>query len=233
MFLSWLYDNNEKSASLLTIYIVSNLISLISVSFIKLICYSFSWDSINLKIKSLVKNNNKLEDYSTSLLHSVGLLFLLFANFFIVNSNYFYRDTILYSMSYFIYDIYIIIEKKYSHLFLYHHILALVNLLIGYHNDIFLIPTIISLFIGELSNPLQNTYKICKIIDYKHTDIILKIFIYVFLFLRIIVFPLYWINSDIFSLKNSIYIIYNFILLLGCIVSAVWAKDMFKILKKK
>ena len=61
-----------------------------------------------------------------------------------------------FTISYFLYDINIIIDHKYSKLFLYHHIMSITNLLIGIFNKNFLDYTITSLIIGELSNPLQN-----------------------------------------------------------------------------
>lgn len=231
MFVNWIINNNENIYNLVSLYTFVNIISLISYNFVKLSCYSLFWNNINIKVKILIKNN-KLEDYITSLLHSIGLLFLIICNFLTVNNNYIYKDIVLYSISYFIYDIYVIIEKKYNKLFLYHHILALTNLIIGYNYEIFLIPTIMSLFIGELSNPFQNTYKICKIIKHKNTDCILKVFICIFFVLRLFIFPIYWINSDIFNLNSNISKIYNFIFLLGSIVSGIWVKNMFKILKK-
>jgi hypothetical protein len=228
---NWFYDNNTDSINLIGITLVCNLISLININIISLYCYYLFWGNVNTKVKSIT-NNQKVGDYTSSFIHSLGLMITIFVNIFL-DSNYVRYHILYYTMSYFLYDINIIVEHKYSKLFLYHHIMSIINLLIGIFNTRFLDYTLTCLLIGELSNPLQNLWNIAKIKNNKHQDIIFKYFTYSFLGLRAIVFPIYWFKSGLIYEDGYSGLLYNINMSLGLITSYVWGYKMIKIYYSK
>lgn len=228
---NWFYDNNTDSINLLGLTLLCNLISLININFISVYCYYLMWGNVNTKIKNMT-NNQRVSDYASSFIHSIGLILVMFINL-LFDSTYIRYQILFYTISYFLYDINIIIDHKYSKLFLYHHIMSITNLLIGIFNENFLNYTLTCLLIGELSNPLQNLWNIAKIKDHKHQNIIFKYFTYSFIGLRAIIFPIYWFQSGLIYENSNSALIYNLNMFLGLITSYIWGFKMVKIYYNK
>lgn len=230
-FLEWGYNTNIEAINLLFLSVVANIISLINFNFITTLVYSISWYNINSKLFGLSKNS-VYADYWVSLLHSIGLIIMMLINSFI-GSNLIKNNILIYTLSYFLYDIFIVINHKYSKLFLYHHVLSILTLIIALINQEYLDIILVILLLGEVTNPFQNLYNILKINQHEYTDIVFKYFTFSFCFIRLIVFPLYWIKSGLLSENNMNANIINFNLLLGTITSGFWIFKMCSIYKKK
>lgn len=230
-FLEWGYEKNIEAVNLVLFSVIANIISLVNFNLVTLCAYSISWYNINSKIYGLSKNNI-YTDYWVSLLHSVGLIIMMILNTFI-NSTFIKNNILIYTMSYFFYDMFIIVNHKYSKLFLYHHILSILTLIIAFFNEEYLDRILFILLLGEISNPCQNTYNILKIRKHEYTDTVFKYFTIFFCFLRIFVFPIYWYSSGLLFENNKYSNIINFNLLLGTITSGFWIFKMCSIYRKK
>ena len=135
---------------------------------------------------------------------------------------------IYFSASYFIYDSIFILINKCDLMFLAHHFLILLIYYITINNNIGAKFIIYSIFLGEITNPLQITWSISRVLNYnKITDYIFPIFSFNFIIVRTFVIPYYHylLLKDMFS--NS-YTIINYTLiiisLIGNLGSLMWVR---------
>ena len=147
-------------------------------------------------------------------------------------------DSLIFSLTYFIYDLYHVIYSKFDKLFIIHHSLCILTIGTILYLDK-LGPLIGQcLFLGEITNPLQNLwryFKIKKIVYWE--NYVFQLFSMLFLFIRGFVSPIYvyyavnnMINSDInlfFSITISLYLI------LGTVGSLIWCLNLVQVITKK
>ena len=168
---------------------------------------------------------------------SHALLTIMGSLYFIINENW-ESDTfndnqiklIHFSASYFIYDSIFILINKIDLMFLAHHFLILLIYYITVSNNIGAKFIIYSIFLGEITNPLQITWSISRVLNYnKITDYIFPIFSFNFIIVRTFVIPYYHylLLKDMFS--NS-YTIINYTLiiisLIGNLGSLIWVRSI-------
>ena len=166
---------------------------------------------------------------------SHALLTIMGSLYFIMNETWesdIFNDNqlklIYFSASYFIYDSIFILINKCELMFLAHHCLILLIYYITTSNNIGSKFIIYSIFLGEITNPLQITWSISRVLNYnKITDYIFPIFSFNFIIVRTFVIPYYHylLLKDMFG--NS-YTIINYTLiiisLIGNIGSLMWVR---------
>ena len=191
---------------------------------------------------NLIIIHSVLPKYFHNLNISLNLVSLTHASFTIMGSLYFilnekwendrfndYQLQLIYfSASYFIYDSIFILINKCDLMFLGHHSIILLIYYITVSNNIGAKFIMYSIFLGEITNPLQITWCISRVLKYnKLTDYIFPIFSFNFIIVRTFVIPYYHylLLKDMFG--NS-YTIINYTLiiisLIGNIGSLMWVR---------
>jgi hypothetical protein len=218
------------------------IIELIPSSIFKILLGVLIWfcifNDINIKEKNFYLSSCKVAFYHSTicvLLMSPSILFNMIDYKSLWIARY---DSLIFSLTYFIYDLYHVIYSKFDKLFIIHHSLCILTIGSILYLDQ-LGPLIAQcLFLGELTNPLQNLwryFKIKKIVYWENH--MFKLFSILFLLIRGIVSPLYVyyavnniIYSDInlfFSLTISTY------LLAGTLGSLIWCLNLIQVITKK
>lgn len=146
---------------------------------------------------------------------------------------------IYFSASYFIYDSIRMIFKKMDIMFLLHHILILFVYYITLSNDIGCKFIMYTIFYGEITNPLQISWHLSRVLKYnKINNYIFPLFSFNFTIIRLIILPYYHYN-----IFKDMYVNYYFtnyystIILILCSIignigSLVWVKGIIKKLIK-
>ena len=199
---------------------------------------------------NLIIIHSFIPKYCHNLNISIDLVSLTHALLTIIGSLYFIiNDTwesdnfndnhiklIYFSASYFIYDIIFILINKCDLMFLGHHSIILFIYYITLSNNIGAKFIMYSIFLGEITNPLQITWCISRVLKYnKLKDYIFPIFSFNFIIVRTFIIPYYHylLIKDMFV--NS-YNIINYILivisLIGNLGSLIWVHAIIKKLIK-
>ena len=143
------------------------IVELIPSSIFKLLLGVLIWfcifNDINLKENNVYLSSCKVAFYHSAicvLLMSPSILF----NMLDYNSLWIARyDSLIFSLTYFIYDLYHVIYSKFDKLFIIHHSLCILTIGTILYLDK-LGPLIGQcLFLGEITNPLQNLWRYFKI----------------------------------------------------------------------
>ena len=228
-FITWFFNSNYNIILTILTLIMSYIISYVPIDIWYISLYSMFWYNFNTRL--LV--NFKYSNYIVSFTHSVLVLLLIFIyicifNYITESVNNYSNQIINFCLSYFIYDIIIVIENNYSKIYLYHHLFCIINLLITLYDPSYIHYTFMTILLGEISNPTQNVWKICQKCNLKHEKQIFNIFRYQFIILRFVMFPIYWIYSGLLTNISIINIIYNLNLLLGFLGSIYWGIKIIK-----
>ena len=148
------------------------------------------------------------------------------------------KQIITFSQSYFIYDIIYMLMYSYSSTFILHHICVLlayyISLTYNYGSKL----VFCTIFIGEITNPLQISYFISKYLKLdKINDYFLPVFSFNFLIFRNIVFPTTFFVMYYQMLNDNFQAVPYFSLMIlhlsGISGGIVWSKKLIGIIKSK
>ena len=125
----------------------------------------------------------------------------------------------------------------YSNIFVIHHLLVISAYLTSLTYDYGSKLVFLTIFIGEITNPLQISWFLSKYLKYdKIKEFVFPIFACVFLIFRTIVFPLFFIKMYYQMYNDNIQVIPYFSLfilnLLGIFGSFIWCQKLIINIKK-
>ena len=137
------------------------------------------------------------------------------------------------SASYFIYDCLFMLLSKFSLMFFAHHLIILGVYYIALTYDYGYKLVILSLFWGEITNPLQITWFLSRMLNYKKLEhYIFPIFSFNFIIIRTLILPLihYTMISSLFKTRDNYYptIGLSILIILGTLGGMLWTKKMIK-----
>lgn len=188
------------------------------------------WFKINIKTSKITNKYFQetllIPDYITSFVHSAFLLILLLLRY-IIHSNYYDHNILLFTLCYFIYDIGIIILNNHKLIFIAHHLLSIISILITLQESHIINITLNLLLIAEISNPFQNAWQILKRIDHQDQNFYYTLFSNLFVIQRLIIFPMFMYNNFVFK-YNINNIVYYTIISFGHMINIYWSYLIIK-----
>jgi hypothetical protein len=179
-----------------------------------------------------------------SLTHALGTIggsaYILYNNPSINNFDGLDKNSlalITFSSSYFIYDLIIMMFTNINILFILHHLLILMVYYITITYNYSAKFVILSIFWGEITNPLQITWRLSNKLNYKKLEnFVFPVFSFNFIIVRTIVVPLmqYSMLSTMFENKDYYYptIGLSILSILGNIGGILWTKQIYNKLVK-
>ena len=225
-------SNRIVLPTLIFLLMLITILETIPINIFKIIIGVIIWFSLFYEV-NLSEKNSFLSSCKVAFYHSLLCIFLTSTSFIYNTVDYepisaFRSDILIFSLSYFIYDLYHVIYSKFDKLFIVHHILCILTIIsVLLLNNLGILVSQ-CLFIGEITNPLQITWSISRVLNYnKITDYIFPIFSFNFIIVRTFVIPYYHylLLKDMFG--NS-YTIINYTLiiisLIGNIGSLMWVR---------
>ena len=195
--------------------------------FTNLLCWILYWSFINSKYNSIISNN--LVSLTHALITIVGSAYILCDN----HDNNISIKLINLSASYFIYDCLIMLMNNFSLVFFLHHIIILGFYCITLTYDYGYKLVILTLFWGEITNPLQITWFLSRELNYKKLEhYIFPVFSFNFIIIRTAVLPIihYTMISSLFKTTDNYYptIGLGILSILGTLGGIMWSKKMIK-----
>jgi hypothetical protein len=201
--------------------------------FTNLLFWILYWSFINNKYKSIISNN--LVSLTHALITIVGSAYILCDN----HDNHEYISNSLsiklinFSAFYFIYDCLFMLLNKFSLMFFLHHLLILGVYYIALTYDYGYKLVILTLFWGEITNPLQITWFLSRMLNYKKLEhYIFPVFSFNFIIIRTAILPIihYTMISTLFKTTEYYYptIGISILSILGTLGGMLWSKKMIK-----
>ena len=175
--------------------------------------------------------SNNLVSLTHALLTICGSSYILYNND--NNDNSISIKLINFSASYFIYDCLFMLLNNFSLVFFLHHIIILGFYCITLTYDYGYKLVILSLFWGEITNPLQITWFLSRVLNYKKIEhYIFPIFSFNFIIIRTAVLPIihYTMISSLFKTTDYYYptIGLSILTILGTLGGLIWSTKIMK-----
>jgi hypothetical protein len=148
------------------------------------------------------------------------------------------KQIITFSQSYFIYDLIYMFMYSYSSTFVLHHIFVLLAYYISLTYNYGSKSVFCTIFIGEITNPLQITYFISKYLKLEKINAyFLPIFSFNFLIFRNIIFPISFCVMYYQMINDNFQPVPYFSLMIlhlaGIFGGILWSKKLIRIIKSK
>lgn len=150
-----------------------------------------------------------------------------------------YQKYIVYlSVGYFIYDLYHVIYKNPSSIFIMHHLVAIIGGYLSVTQNCLSKLLLYSLFLGEITNPCQIIWYISKKTKKTRVEqLIFPIYVFNFIVIRSIIIPYYMLQT-LWYLSTSQQINIYIIIIFSCasmaiLGSMIWIKKLITIIKLK
>ena len=220
------------------IALVENMPSFIFKLFVGILIWFCVFYEINLKEK-----NSYLASCKVAFLHSVICVIIMSPSllFNMIDYNRLWSaryDSLLFSLTYFIYDLYHVIYSKFDKLFILHHLLCILTICSILYLDKLGVLIAQCLFIGEITNPLQNLWRYFKIKNMVELEKkSFKLFSFLFLIIRGVVSPLYIYNALSKIMSSDINIFFastvSLYLFLGTFGSLIWCYNLIHVMIEK
>jgi len=183
-------------------------------------------------ISSISSISNNIVSLTHALVTIGGSTYILYNNDEYI-SNSLSIKLINFSASYFIYDCLFMLMNNFSLVFFLHHIIILGVYYISLTYDYGYKIVILTLFWGEITNPLQITWFLSRELNYKKLEhYIFPVFSFNFIIIRTAILPIihYTMISTLFKTTEYYYptIGLSILSILGTLGGMLWTKKMIK-----